>query len=50
VEVRRHNMARFDHDFPGRAALEAEVAAPRRSTVTLRWNPEDVLNIYASGE
>lgn len=48
VEVRWHNMARFDHDFPGRSALEAEMADPVRTTVTLRWNPEDVLDTYAS--
>src|SRR6516165_6920838 len=34
VEVRWHNMARFDHDYPGRAALEAEMAEPKRTTVT----------------
>jgi hypothetical protein len=39
---------RFDHDFHGRAALEAEVAHPRRTVVTLRWNPDDVLNVAAS--
>ena len=48
VEVRWHNMARFDHDFPGRAALEAEIAHPRRTTVTLRWHPDDVLDTYAA--
>jgi len=48
VEVRWQNMARFDHDFPGRAALEAEMADPVRTTVTLRWNQEDVLDTYAS--
>ena len=39
---------KFDHDFVGRAALEAEVANPRRTVATLRWNPDDVLDIYAS--
>jgi vanillate/3-O-methylgallate O-demethylase len=41
-------MAKFDHDFLGRAALEAEAAAPRRKTVVLRWNKEDVLDVFAS--
>ena len=41
-------MAKFDHDFPGRAAIEAEAASPRRKTVTLRWNKEDVLDVFAS--
>ncbi|HUA33814.1 MAG TPA: hypothetical protein VMA09_09440 [Candidatus Binataceae bacterium] len=48
VEVGWHQMCKFDHDFIGRAALEAEVAKPKRTVVTLRWNPEDVLDIYAS--
>ena len=41
-------LAKFDHDFIGRAALEAEAAAPPRKTVTLRWNKEDVLDVIAS--
>ena len=48
VEVRWHNMARFDHDFIGREALAAEIANPKRTTVTLRWNADDVLDTYAS--
>jgi vanillate/3-O-methylgallate O-demethylase len=48
VEVRWQNMARFDHDFTGRAVLEAEVANPKRTTVTLRWNHDDVMDIYVS--
>lgn len=41
-------MAKFDHDFIGRAAVEIEAAAPRRKTVTLRWNPDDLGEIFAS--
>lgn len=48
VEVRWANMVKFDHDFSGREALEAEIANPRRTTVTLRWNHEDVLDVFAS--
>lgn len=48
VEVDWHRMARFDHDFVGRNALAAEIANPRRTTVTLRWNRDDVLDTYAS--
>lgn len=48
VELDWHRAARFDHDFVGREALEKEVADPRRTIVTLRWNPEDVIDIYAS--
>jgi glycine cleavage system aminomethyltransferase T len=38
----------FDHDFIGRAALEREHSAPKRTIVTLEWNSEDVMDIYAS--
>ena len=48
VEVRWHNMAKFDHDFIGREALAAEIANPKRTMVTLRWNPDDVTDTYAS--
>lgn len=33
---------KFDHDFHGRAALEAIAEQPHRTKVTLVWNPEDV--------
>lgn len=48
VEVRWQNMAKFDHDFVGREALTAEIAKPRRTTVTPRWNGEGVMNAFAS--
>lgn len=48
TEVRWDNMTRFDHDFIGRAAVEAEMKSPKRTTMMLRWNPEDVVDIYAS--
>ena len=41
-------MANFNHDFIGRGAVKAELANPRRTIVTLRWNPDDVLDTYAS--
>ncbi|MGX5696267.1 hypothetical protein ACWKWP_08730 [Agromyces soli] len=41
-------MCKFDHDFVGREAMEAEAAAPRRKTVILRWNPEDLVDVFAS--
>lgn len=41
-------MAKFNHEFTGRKAVEAEVANPKRTIVTLRWNTEDVIDIYAS--
>jgi vanillate/3-O-methylgallate O-demethylase len=39
---------RFDHDFPGRAALEEEVKKPKLQRVTLEFNSDDVVDIYAS--
>jgi len=41
-------MAKFNHDFIGRAAVEAEAANPARTIVSLKWNPEDLAEIYAS--
>lgn len=38
----------FDHDFIGRKALEAEVANPVRTIVTLEFNSDDVIDIYSS--
>ncbi len=47
-EVNWGNAVRFNHDFVGRDALEKAAAEPGRRTVTLRWNAEDVIDIYAS--
>lgn len=41
-------MAKFNHDFVGRAAVEAEAKNPTKTIVTLVWNKEDVIDIYAS--
>ena len=48
AEVGWQKAVRFDHEFIGRKALEKEVADPRRTVVTLRWNPDDVMDIYGS--
>jgi glycine cleavage system aminomethyltransferase T len=48
IELRWDRAVKFDHDFPGRAALEAEAAHPRRRVVTLVWDAEDVVDVYAS--
>ncbi|MFC8520768.1 aminomethyl transferase family protein [Streptomyces sp. NPDC057257] len=48
VELGWTRMIKFDHDFVGRAALEREVADPKRTMVTLEWNPEDILDIHRS--
>lgn len=48
VELGWGRNIKFDHDFIGREALEAEVANPRRVIRTLIWNPDDVLQVFAS--
>ncbi len=47
-EVNWGGAVKFDHDFVGRAALEAIDQGASRRTVTLRWNGEDVIDIFAS--
>jgi vanillate/3-O-methylgallate O-demethylase len=41
------HLVKFDHDFVGRAALEAAATRPRRRKVWLRWNRDDVARVYA---
>ncbi len=48
VELGWANRIRFDHDFIGRTALQAEVANPLRTMRTLVWNVDDVVDVYAS--
>jgi vanillate/3-O-methylgallate O-demethylase len=48
VELGWKKNVKFDHDFVGRAALEPEVAGPKRTMVTLVWNADDVADVYAS--
>jgi glycine cleavage system aminomethyltransferase T len=40
------HMVKFNHDFPGRAALEKEAAANRTTMVTLVWNAEDIEQVF----
>jgi vanillate/3-O-methylgallate O-demethylase len=40
-------VIRFDHDFIGRAALEAMADKPHRTKVTLVWDRQDVLKVFA---
>lgn len=48
VELGWGKVIKFDHDFIGREALEKEVANPKRVIRTLVWNPDDVIEVYAS--
>jgi vanillate/3-O-methylgallate O-demethylase len=42
------NRIKWEHDFVGKAALQEMAKAPRRTVVTLEWNAEDVVDVYAS--
>lgn len=48
IEVGWSHMVSFDHEFTGKAALEKEMANPKRSMVTLEWNHDDIMEIYKS--
>ncbi|EJL27339.1 glycine cleavage system T protein (aminomethyltransferase) [Caulobacter sp. AP07] len=48
IDLGWSHVVKFDHDFIGREALAALVAAPRRAVVTLIWNVQDILDVYAS--
>ena len=48
VELNWNRNIAFDHEFVGREALRVEVENPTRSTVTLEWNSEDVVEIFSS--
>jgi vanillate/3-O-methylgallate O-demethylase len=48
VELGWGRNIRFDHDFLGRDALEAEKANPTRTMRTLVWNSQDVQDVFAS--
>ena len=48
IELGWRKNIKFDHPFLGRAALEAEVAQPRRVGVTLEFNADDIVSVYAS--
>jgi vanillate/3-O-methylgallate O-demethylase len=48
VELGWGKNIKFDHEFVGREALAAEVANPRRVMVTLVWNSDDIIDVFAS--
>lgn len=41
-------FVKFDHDFIGRDMLEIHAKKPHRKKVTLSWNSDDVITIFAS--
>lgn len=48
IEIGYAKLIDFDHDFIGREALAEEYEDPDRTFVSLRWNNEDVVDVYAS--
>jgi vanillate/3-O-methylgallate O-demethylase len=42
------HIVKFDHEFVGREALEQVDTASARRKVTLAWNPQDTVRIWAS--
>jgi len=48
VELGWGKSIKLDHDFRGREALAAELAAPRWTVVTLEFDPEDVKRVNDS--
>ncbi|WP_234027940.1 aminomethyl transferase family protein [Pseudonocardia dioxanivorans] len=42
------HLVRFDHDFIGRAALEAQADRPHRRKVWLIWDDDDVIRVHRS--
>lgn len=41
-------LVRFDHDFIGREALERLESEPHKRKVTLMWNADDIIDVFAS--
>jgi vanillate/3-O-methylgallate O-demethylase len=48
IEYGCGNVVKFNHEFPGKAALEEIAAHPRKKMVTLEWNADDLADIYRS--
>lgn len=42
------SLVKFDHDFIGRSALEQFAKEPHRKKVTLSWNSDDVIGVFAT--
>jgi glycine cleavage system aminomethyltransferase T len=48
TEVGWQRSVKLDHDFIGRRAVEQVIADQKRTIVTLEWNSDDVVDVYAS--
>lgn len=48
MDIGYSHILKFDHDFIGRDALEEKIKQPCKKKVTLLWNSEDVVRVFAS--
>ncbi|MFB6078019.1 MAG: aminomethyl transferase family protein [Halarchaeum sp.] len=48
VELGYRKLIDFDHDFVGKEALRAQMDDPERTLVSLTWDRDDVVDVYAS--
>jgi glycine cleavage system aminomethyltransferase T len=48
VELDYGRFIDFDHDFIGKEALQEEIENPEREKVTLVWDEDDAVSVYAS--
>jgi len=48
IELGWRTNIKCDHEFLGRPALEAEIADPKRVGVTVEFNPDDIVAVFAS--
>lgn len=48
IENNWNNSINWDHDFPGKAILNELYNNPKRKTVTLIWNTEDLVDVFKS--
>ena len=48
IELGWRSYVSFDHGFKGDGALKKEVEEPERTLVTLFWDDDDVLDVFAS--
>jgi vanillate/3-O-methylgallate O-demethylase len=48
LDIGYDHLVSFDHDFVGREALQSQAEDPERTRVTLVWDNEDAVKIFAS--
>lgn len=48
IELGWYKSVTFDHNFPGKDVLKRLASKPERTIKTLKWNSEDVIDLFAS--